>query len=54
MTLANFLGSVARSQDRTGNNGLKGMRSNWFSNRVDDEWNRLGNELVSAASIRRV
>lgn len=28
------------------------MERNWFSNEVIEEWNRLGNHVVSAESIR--
>ena len=42
------------SQYRTSNNGFKikkgrfkkEIRNNWFSNRLVDEWNRLGNQVV--------
>ena len=27
------------------------IRWNWFSNRVDDEWNRLNNLIVSAQTM---
>ena len=29
----------------------KAIGRNWFSNRVVDEWNRLGNQVVSAETI---
>ena len=49
------------SQNRSQNNGFRlerfrfreVMRRNWFSYRVVDEWNGLGNHIVGAESIGR-
>ena len=47
------------SQDINRNNGFKlekfrfrrEIGKNWFSNRVVDEWDRLGNHIVSAQTL---
>ena len=50
---------IVKEQGRTRNNGYKldkfrfkkDIGKNWFTNRVVNEWNRLGEHVVSAETI---